>query len=56
MLKVLYDDQERRTDGQAAELAGLRSSSFVAAAALRSAQRAPGAVPPVEPGAQVTTY
>lgn len=39
VLKVLYDDDERSTVAQAAELAGLRLSSFVAAAALRVAQR-----------------
>ena len=39
VVKVLYDDEERGTVAQAAELAGLRPSSFVAAAALRMAQR-----------------
>lgn len=38
VVKVLYDDEERAAVEQAAELAGLRPSSFVAAAALRSAQ------------------
>lgn len=39
VVKVLYDDEERGTVAQAAELAGLRPSGFVAAAALRMAQR-----------------
>lgn len=39
VVKVLYDDDERATVTRAAELAGLRPSGFVAAAALRMAQR-----------------
>jgi len=38
VLKVLYSDQERDTVALAAEAAGLRPSSYVAAAALRMAQ------------------
>jgi len=38
VVKVLYSDQERETVALAAEAAGLRPSSYVAAAALRMAQ------------------
>ena len=39
VVKVLYDDGERAAVGQAASLAGLRPSSYVAAAALLMAQQ-----------------
>jgi hypothetical protein len=42
-LKVLYSDQERDTVALAAEAAGLRPSSYVAAAALHMAQSVVGA-------------